>query len=112
MKTLACVALIFCSFAVSVFHEPMNIPHKICIKSVTKCHHFQSSCKPKKYRCRMTSSGMLRRVALVRTDVSEETSAFIIKVTRIGELGTMLAVTSNRRTKFLLNVNSYKSHTA
>jgi hypothetical protein len=44
----------------------------------------------------MASSGMLRRVALVRTDVSEELHAFIIKVTRIGELG-MLAVTSNRR---------------
>jgi hypothetical protein len=41
---------------------------------------------------------MLRRVALVRTDVSEERSASIISVTRIGELGTTLAVTSNRRT--------------
>jgi hypothetical protein len=45
----------------------------------------------------MTSSGMLRRVALVRTDDSEERSASIIRVTRIGELGT-LAVTSNRGT--------------
>jgi hypothetical protein len=41
---------------------------------------------------------MLRRVALVRTDVSEEPSASFIKVTRIGELGTTLASTSNRRT--------------
>jgi hypothetical protein len=40
---------------------------------------------------------MLRHVALVRSDVSEEFSAYIIRVTRIGELGTMLAVTSNRR---------------
>jgi hypothetical protein len=40
---------------------------------------------------------MLRRVDLVRTDVSEELSASIITVTRIGELGTTLAVTSNRR---------------
>jgi hypothetical protein len=39
---------------------------------------------------------MLRRVALVRTDVSEEPSASFIRVTRIGELGTTLAVTSNR----------------
>jgi hypothetical protein len=37
----------------------------------------------------VASSGMLRRVALVRTDVSEELGASIIGVTRIGELGTM-----------------------
>jgi hypothetical protein len=36
-------------------------------------------------------------VALVRTDVSEELSASFIRVTRIGELGTMLAETSKRR---------------
>jgi hypothetical protein len=40
---------------------------------------------------------MLRRVALVRTYVSDGLSASIIRVTRIGELGT-LAVTSNRCT--------------
>jgi hypothetical protein len=45
----------------------------------------------------MPSYGMLRRVALVRTDVSEELGASIIRVTRIGELGTMLAVTNSRR---------------
>jgi hypothetical protein len=44
----------------------------------------------------MVSSGKLRRVALVRTDVSEEISASFISVTRIGELGTTLALTSNR----------------
>jgi hypothetical protein len=44
----------------------------------------------------MASSGMLRPVVLVRTDVSEELSASNIKVTRIGELGTPLAVTSSR----------------
>jgi hypothetical protein len=42
--------------------------------------------------------GMLRRVTLVGTDVSEELSASIIRVTRTSELGTTLAVTSNRRT--------------
>jgi hypothetical protein len=39
---------------------------------------------------------MLRRVALVRTDVSEEPRAFFIRVTRIGELGTTQAAISNR----------------
>jgi hypothetical protein len=38
---------------------------------------------------------MLRRVALARTDVSEEPYAFIIRVTGIGELGTTLLVTAN-----------------
>jgi hypothetical protein len=40
---------------------------------------------------------MLCRVAIVRADISEELSASFIRVTRIGELGTTLAVTSNRR---------------
>jgi hypothetical protein len=44
----------------------------------------------------MESSGMLLCVALVRTAVSEDLSASIIRVTKIGELGT-LAVASNRR---------------
>jgi hypothetical protein len=47
---------------------------------------------------------MLRRVALVRTDVSEELSASFITVTRIGELGTTLAVTSNRRNFWFYNI--------
>jgi hypothetical protein len=38
---------------------------------------------------------MLCHLALVRTEVLEEGIASIIKVTRIGELGIMLAVTSN-----------------
>jgi hypothetical protein len=41
---------------------------------------------------------MLRRVALVRTNVSEEHTASFVKVTGISELGTTLAVTSNRPT--------------
>jgi hypothetical protein len=41
---------------------------------------------------------MLRRVALLGTDVSEERIASIIRVTRIGERGTTLAATSNRHT--------------
>jgi hypothetical protein len=64
---------------------------------------------------------MLGSVALVRTDVSEERIASIMKKTNIGELGTTLALTSNRSTlqpddgggdTFLRNAGSYKSHTA
>jgi hypothetical protein len=85
---------------------------------------------------------MLRRVALVRTDVSEEPVASLIRVTRVGELGSTQAATSNQRTlqrntkrtsvascslccslftdfchpdgvaRFLRNVGSYNSHTA
>jgi hypothetical protein len=71
---------------------------------------------------------MLRHVALVRTDVSEERSASIIRMSRFGELGT-LPVTSNRManavpsSRILVtlmmevlssseNVGSYKIHTA
>jgi hypothetical protein len=41
---------------------------------------------------------MLSSVALVRTDVSEEPGASLIRVTRIGELGTTQDATINRRT--------------
>jgi hypothetical protein len=44
------------------------------------------------------SSGKLRHVALVRTDVSEELNASFIRGARVGELESTLAVTSNRRT--------------
>jgi hypothetical protein len=47
---------------------------------------------------------MLRCMALVKTDVLEERSASIIRVTRIGELGTTLAVTSKRHTLRQLRV--------
>jgi hypothetical protein len=43
----------------------------------------------------MPYTEMLRRVALVRSNVPEGRSASIMRVTRIGELGTILAVTSN-----------------
>jgi hypothetical protein len=64
---------------------------------------------------------MLRRVALVRTDVWDELTASFIRVTRISELGTILAVTKatdarceeidEGDAKFLRNVGSYISHT-
>jgi hypothetical protein len=69
----------------------------------------------------MPYSEMLRRITIVRTDVFEERRTTIIRVTRIGELGTTLAVTRNRLrlchpddggSTFLRNVCSYKSHTA
>jgi hypothetical protein len=45
---------------------------------------------------------MLRHVALVRNNVSDELSASFIRVTRIGELRRTLAVTSNQRTHFFV----------
>jgi hypothetical protein len=76
----------------------------------------------------MVSSWMLRRVALVRTDVSEEPSASFIRVTRIGELEQhKLQLATDARceeiplgisshpdeggARFLRNVGSYNSHT-
>jgi hypothetical protein len=77
----------------------------------------------------MVSSGMLRRVALVRTEVSEEPGASFIRVTRIGELGTISSQRASVAScslccsqftdschpdeggaRFLRNVGSYKSH--
>jgi hypothetical protein len=49
-------------------------------------------------------------VVLLRTDVSEECSAFITRVTTIDELGT-LAVTSNRRT-LRINISSQRASVA
>jgi hypothetical protein len=40
--------------------------------------------------------GMLRHAALVRTDVSKELIAFIIRVERIGELATANVVPNSR----------------
>jgi hypothetical protein len=54
----------------------------------------------------MVSSWMLRRVARVRIDVSEERSAPFIRMTRIGELRTTLHVTSDRRTLHRLLVTA------
>jgi hypothetical protein len=55
----------------------------------------------------MSFSGMLRRVALVRTDNPEERLAFNIRV-RIGELGTKLTVTSNRNTLLSRSIYSQR----
>jgi hypothetical protein len=42
----------------------------------------------------MASSGMLHRVALLRTDAAEKHIAYVIGVIRIGVVGTKSAVTS------------------
>jgi hypothetical protein len=47
---------------------------------------------------------MLRRVALVRTDVSEERSASNIRATKIGEIGTTVFLRSELRLLFTANV--------
>jgi hypothetical protein len=56
-------------------------------------------------------NGMLHRVALERTDVSEERSASIIRVTKIGELGTTLTVTSTEAlvTLIMKAIRSYET---
>jgi hypothetical protein len=56
---------------------------------------------------------MLRRVAVVITDVSEELSAAISRVRIIGELGTTLFVTSKRLTlrRVLSITRNEKRHT-
>jgi hypothetical protein len=54
---------------------------------------------------RMPSSRMLHHVALVGTDISEERSASLIRVTRISEVGTTLAITINRLLVFLCSMH-------
>jgi hypothetical protein len=62
---------------------------------------------------RMASSGMLRRVALLRTDVSEELSASFLRVVRIGELGTTLAVlATDERCEEISSISSQRSSVA
>jgi hypothetical protein len=56
----------------------------------------------------MASSGMLCRMAFVITDILEELSASFIRVTRIGELGTTLAVTTNQ----VLGISSQRASVA
>jgi hypothetical protein len=61
----------------------------------------------------MASSGMLHRVALVRTGGSEKLSTSIIRVTRIGVLGTTLATDTRYEEivrRLLVKVNVFLVH--
>jgi hypothetical protein len=53
---------------------------------------------------------MLRSVAHVKADVSEELSASFIRATRISELGTTLAVTSTDGSSFLIQLYIFVSY--
>jgi hypothetical protein len=76
-------------------NEIMLFSHSPFILSVMHTYVFPLYCTEV---WRMVSSRMLHHVALVRTDVLEELTASFIRVTRIGELGTTLGVTSNQHT--------------
>jgi hypothetical protein len=73
-------------------HATPVYTQKLALNFANKCRSFS------RYSSLAVSSGMLRPVALVRTDVSKECGALIIRVIRIGALRTTLAVTCNRRT--------------
>jgi hypothetical protein len=51
----------------------------------------------------MASSGMLRRVALIRTDISVELNASFMRVIRIGKLGTTLALSRSSQRASVTN---------
>jgi hypothetical protein len=65
-------------------HEELQI-----FKIWYTCHEMQT------YITKLQNTGTRRRVALARNDVSDESVASIIRVRRISEVGTILAVTSN-----------------
>jgi hypothetical protein len=61
----------------------------------------------------MASSGILRRVALVRTDGSEEFSASSIWVTRIGEVGkTVAKLATDARWEVIPSISSQRTSIA
>jgi hypothetical protein len=71
----------------------------VFLKRALRCGTwYQVSLSKYHFSFEMASFGMLRLVAPVRTDVSEERSSSFIRVIRMDELRTTLAVTSNRRT--------------
>jgi hypothetical protein len=82
-------------------HRRENLKSYIEKTKYTSVSHRQNARESQDIRIgnrKMFSSGILLRVAVVRPVISEELSASFIRVTRIGELGITLAVTSNRHT--------------
>jgi hypothetical protein len=79
----------------------MYVPHLKHLWNSTACCGNSLSF----FRIRMQSSGMLRRVAVLRRDVSEEHISSIIVLTRIGEQGTTLAVFFRSLLRLLVTVN-------
>jgi hypothetical protein len=68
-------------------HTPSTLFPKTL--SLCKQHNIMYDLRfSRRWLWKMASFEMLHRVALVRTDVSEELSASFMKVTRMGELGT------------------------
>jgi hypothetical protein len=73
----------------------------VCFHIITDLSYSHSTWRVAQHKQLWTtkpSSGMLRSATLVRTDVSEESSVSIIRVTKLGELGRTVAATSNRCT--------------
>jgi hypothetical protein len=79
--------------------QPLDNPwHMFVVEAIrSQCHNGVEMSRSVN-KASVVSFAMIRRVALVRTGISEELSVTFVRVTRIGELGTTLAVTSNRRT--------------
>jgi hypothetical protein len=92
---LLCITLWTVEYGATTFYANMKWHDKK--DEVILCAQSLKLYKSHKNVCRMPSSGMLRHVALVRTDVSEELGTSTIRMTKIGELGATLAITSNRR---------------
>jgi hypothetical protein len=83
----------------SVSHFNVGIRKTRChLQETPRIEWYKDLRFPRRWLRRIPSSRMWRRVALVRTEDSVKRIESIIMVTRIGELETTLAVTSNRRT--------------
>jgi hypothetical protein len=92
LPALEIVWNIFCSKYISMMPYVETRRHEKA--SLNSTVRYEKKKTKKNANRRNASSGMLRRVALVRTDVSEELSASFIRVTRIGKLGASVVPSS------------------